>query len=108
MEEKTGYPPAEAAAERMRPCLRPPPTIPIFIIIRLPWAWSALYRNEDGSYSTTVTVDGEEVELSDGACLLRKGSKGICFIDDLAGIPERLAGKNTKEAHGQMSWESTE
>ena len=26
-----------------------------------------VYRNEDGSYSTTVTIDGEEVELSDGA-----------------------------------------
>ncbi len=25
------------------------------------------YLNEDGSYSTTVTIDGEEVELSDGA-----------------------------------------
>ena len=26
-----------------------------------------VYRNEDGSYTTTVTVDGQEVELSDGA-----------------------------------------
>ncbi len=26
-----------------------------------------VYRNEDGSYCTTVTVNGEEVELSDGA-----------------------------------------
>ncbi len=26
-----------------------------------------VYKNEDGSYSTTVTIDGEEVELSDGA-----------------------------------------
>ena len=26
-----------------------------------------VYRNADGSYSTTVTVNGEEVELSDGA-----------------------------------------
>ena len=26
-----------------------------------------LYRNADGTYSTTVTIDGEEVELSDGA-----------------------------------------
>ena len=26
-----------------------------------------VYRNEDGSYSTTVTIDGEETELSDGA-----------------------------------------
>ena len=26
-----------------------------------------VYRNADGSYSTTVTIDGEEVELSDGA-----------------------------------------
>ncbi len=26
-----------------------------------------VYQNEDGSYSTTVTIDGEEVELSDGA-----------------------------------------
>ncbi len=26
-----------------------------------------VYRNEDGSYSTTVTIDGQEVELSDGA-----------------------------------------
>jgi len=26
-----------------------------------------VYRNADGSYCTTVTVDGEEVELSDGA-----------------------------------------
>ena len=26
-----------------------------------------VYRNEDGSYCTTVTIDGEEVELSDGA-----------------------------------------
>lgn len=25
-----------------------------------------VYKNEDGSYSTTVTVNGEEVELSDG------------------------------------------
>ena len=25
-----------------------------------------VYKNEDGSYSTTVTIDGEEVELSDG------------------------------------------
>ncbi len=26
-----------------------------------------VYRNEDGSYATTVTIDGQEVELSDGA-----------------------------------------
>ena len=26
-----------------------------------------VYRNDDGSYCTTVTIDGEEVELSDGA-----------------------------------------
>ncbi|MBQ9262991.1 MAG: hypothetical protein IJ189_02130 [Clostridia bacterium] len=26
-----------------------------------------VYRNADGSYSTTVTIDGEEIELSDGA-----------------------------------------
>ncbi|MBQ1491566.1 MAG: hypothetical protein IIZ39_06370, partial [Blautia sp.] len=26
-----------------------------------------VYKNEDGSYDTTVTIDGEEVELSDGA-----------------------------------------
>ncbi len=26
-----------------------------------------VYKNADGSYSTTVTIDGEEVELSDGA-----------------------------------------
>ena len=26
-----------------------------------------VYRNEDGSYCTSVTIDGEEVELSDGA-----------------------------------------
>lgn len=26
-----------------------------------------VYRNEDGSYCTTVTINGEEVELSDGA-----------------------------------------
>lgn len=26
-----------------------------------------VYRNEDGSYCTTVTIDGQEVELSDGA-----------------------------------------
>ena len=26
-----------------------------------------VYRNADGSYSTTVTIDGKEVELSDGA-----------------------------------------
>ena len=26
-----------------------------------------VYRNEDGSYCTTVTIDGREVELSDGA-----------------------------------------
>ena len=26
-----------------------------------------VYKNDDGSYSTTVTVDGEEYELSDGA-----------------------------------------
>ncbi|MCD8117810.1 MAG: hypothetical protein LUE21_12030 [Oscillospiraceae bacterium] len=26
-----------------------------------------VYLNEDGTYSTTVTIDGEEVELSDGA-----------------------------------------
>ena len=26
-----------------------------------------VYRNEDGSYCTTVNIDGEEVELSDGA-----------------------------------------
>lgn len=28
---------------------------------------AGIYRNADGSYCTTVTIDGEEVELSDGA-----------------------------------------
>ena len=26
-----------------------------------------VYKNSDGTYSTSVTIDGEEVELSDGA-----------------------------------------
>ena len=42
-----------------------------------------VYKNEDGSYSTTVTIDGEEVELSDGAwgCAAYSAITPLCEAD---------------------------
>ena len=42
-----------------------------------------VYRNDDGSYSTSVTIDGESVEISDGAwgCIAYSGITSLAEAD---------------------------